>query len=389
MQPAMLLTLCIVLGFVAPPNAAMLDNVREEVRAALADDFAELRSNRIGLEELGDRVAALAAGEDEKSAKRRVLQEGAFNIYKAAGALNRAAEKRVSFWINLGTKAEFEFMACPAGSFTMGCEDDEMFAEYRHKVNLPRPFWIAKYQTTKRLYDTFRRIVNFSEEERLYGGLDIPHGGLSRKDIDAFCEFLTNRNKDRIPQGYVFRLATDAEWEYALKANCEDANDPYVRFRNGDQSVTEEIMITARSVNEFRVARGAGASDGVGGQGTVFEVGLRRPNAWGIHDMLGNGEEYVLDMIPRGSISTKYGENLLGRAHDFGYASEETEPLRYSTASKRLAITRGGKRYARFGASFYEHVVTAPTAHWNGHWTFRVVLGPDLVAERGLEGGGK
>ena len=385
----MIAALCIVLGFVTPPNAEALDEVREEIRAELADDFEELQAGKIGLETLGDRVAELAAAADGESAKRRVLEEGAFNIYMAAGALGRAAEKRVSFWINLGTKAELEFRACPAGSFTMGCEEDESFAEYRHRVNLPRPFWIAKYQTTKRLYDTFRRIVKFSEEERLHGGLDIPHGGLSRKDIDDFCAFLTARNKGRIPEGYVFRLPTDAEWEYALKANCEDASDPYVWFMNGDASVTEEIMVTVRSVNEARVARGGSASDSIGGQGTVFEVGQRRPNAGGIHDMLGNGEEYVLDRIPRGSISTKYGENLLGRAHDFGYAPDETEPLRYSTAPKRLAITRGGKRYARFGASAYEHVVTAPTAHWNGHYTFRVVLAPDLLGERGLREGAK
>lgn len=385
----MFFALCIVLGFVMPPKAAELDDVREEVRAELAADFEELQAGKIGLEALGDRVAALAAEADGESAKRRVLEEGAFNIYMAAGALARAADKRVSFWINLGTKAEFEFKACPAGSFTMGCEVDEMFAEYRHRVNLPRPFWIAKYQTTKRLYDTFRRIVKFSEEELLYGGLDIPHGGLARKDIDAFCEFLTMRNKGRIPDGYVFRLPTDAEWEYALKANCDEATDPYVKFINGDSSVTEEIMVTVRSVNEARVARGASASDSIGGQGTVFEVGQRRPNAWGIHDMLGNGEEYVLDLIPRANISTKYGENLLGRAHDFGYAQVETEPLRYYSSSNRLAITRGGKRYARFGASAYEHVVTAPTSHWNGHYTFRVVLAPDLLGERGLREGSK
>lgn len=217
--------------------------------------------------------------------------------------------------------------------------------------------------------------------------MDIPHGGLSRKDMDDFCSFLTSSNNDRLPKGYVFRLPTDAEWEYALNANSDDSGDPYVRFKNGDTSVADEISVSWDSVNKYRVKHGLEPIDPVHkGQGTVFAVGTRRPNAWGVYDMLGNGQEYVLDMIPCGSLKTPWGEGALGaNAHDFRYTDKEREPLRYAEGTNRLVVTRGGVRYRRFGASWYERTVVAPGSHWNGHFVFRVALAPDILGEREKE----
>lgn len=369
----------VAVGGVAAPNAVALDAAREEVRTLLADDFRALNEGRLTLLDVADHVADLAAVSNS-AVRLRILQEGAFNLYREADALGRAAERRVPFWINLGTDAEFEFAACPAGSFTMGCGGERRDPQFRHRVNLPRPFWIAKYQTTKRLYNTFRRINSMTDEENLYGGMDVPHGGLSRRDMEDFCAFLTSRNKDRLPKGYVFRLPTDAEWEYALNANCDDPADPYVRFRNGDISAKDEIAVSRRQVNELRTANGLRPIKD--GQGTVFAVGTKRPNAWGIYDMLGNGQEYILDTIPEDAVHRSFGEGAFNGTYDFGYADEETEPVRHVNDVNGLVITRGGVRYRRFGASWYERTVVASSSHWNGHYVFRIALAPDILGER-------
>ena len=367
------------------PDAAALDAAREEVRALLAADFSELNAGRRTLVDVADHVADLAAASNS-AARLRVLQEGAFNLYREAGALDRAAGRRVPFWINLGTDEELEFVACPAGSFTMGCDGDRRGPTFRHRVNLPRPFWLAKYQTTKRLYGTFRQIRSLSDEERLYGGLDIPHGGLSRKAMVDFCEFLTHANRDRLPRGYVFRLPTDAEWEYALNANCDDPADPYVRFKRGDKSAADEISVSWESVHKLRVAHGLGQTGPArDSQGTVFTVGTRRPNAWGIYDMLGNGQEYVLDTVPWNAAPLGYGEGSFNGKYDFGYADEETDPLRYVAGTNCLVVTRGGSRYKRFAPSWYDRTVVSPDSHWNGHYVFRVALAPDILGERKRE----
>ena len=170
-------------------------------------------------------------------------------------------------------------------------------------------------------------------------------------------------------------------------AKCSDPQDPYVRFKNGDRSVAEEITVSWESVDKLRAAHGlAPIKRNAAGEGAIFAVGTRHPNAWGIYDMLGNGQEYVLDTIPEGDIQRPGGEGTLGSAYDMGYADEETEPLRwFDGPGKFLDLTRGGKRYYRFNARWYERVVVGPGKHRNGNFTFRVALAPDILGERGKE----
>ena len=365
----------------AAPDVAALNVAREEIRALLAEDFRELNEGKMRLVQLADRVADLAAVSNS-AVKARVLQEGAFNMYREAGELQRAAERRVPFWINLGTEAEFEFAACPAGPFTMGFQGDSSDVAFRHKVNFTRPFWIARYQTTKRLYDTFRKVREMSGEEKAYGGIDSPAGGISRDTIDAFCAFLTKRNKDRIPEGYVFRLPTDAEWEYALNANCDDPDDPYVKFKNGDKSIEDEISVTRKFADSVRIAHGIGPLSNGSWVGPVMSGGRKKPNAWGIYDMLGNGAEMVLDTLPPDAVKTEYGEGVVGRENVFNYQDEETDPLRFAGTQDVLFVFRGRPRWTRFAASWYCRTVRKAYPDSNRQQVFRVVLAPDILAER-------
>ena len=89
-----------------PPDGVALDRAREDARVLLADDFRRLNTGRTTLLELAERVADMAAASSNSPAMRRVLHEGAFNMYREAANLKRAAERRVPFWINLGTDAE-------------------------------------------------------------------------------------------------------------------------------------------------------------------------------------------------------------------------------------------------------------------------------------------
>jgi len=365
----------------AAPDVAALNAAREEIRALLAEDFRALNVGSLNLVQLADRVGDLAAASNS-AARARVLQEGAFNLYRAAGELQRAAERRVPFWINLGTEAEFAFAACPAGSFKMGFEGDPTDAAFRHKVHFARPFWIARYQTTKRLYNTFRKVRGLSTEDKAYGGMDSPMGGIPRDAIDAFCAFLTKRNQDRIPEGYVFRLPTDAEWEYALNANCDDPDDPYVRFKNGDKSVEDEISVTRGFADTVRAAHGIGRISNGSWVGPVMSGGRKRPNAWGIYDMLGNGAEMVLDTLPPNAVKTEYGEGVIGRENVFNYKEEETDPLRFAGVQDVLFVFRGRPRWTRFAASWYCRTVRKAYPDSNRQQVFRVVLAPDILAER-------
>jgi formylglycine-generating enzyme required for sulfatase activity len=83
------------------------------------------------------------------------------------------------------------------------------------------------------------------------------------------------------------RLPTEAEWEYAARAGSAGAH-----YGEGD----------AAAVAWFRDNSGGGS----------HEVGLKRPNLWGLYDMLGNVYEWVADFYDQNYYSSGSSVNPSG-----------------------------------------------------------------------------
>jgi formylglycine-generating enzyme required for sulfatase activity len=96
-------------------------------------------------------------------------------------------------------------------------------------------------------------------------GPDRPVETVSRDDAKAFLEKLNARN-----DGYRYRLPTEEEWEYAARAG--GAKNP---------PLDEVAWYDANSDDE------------------THPVGTKKPNAWGIYDMLGNVREWVDTLYTR------------------------------------------------------------------------------------------
>ena len=224
----------------------------------------------------------------------------------------------------------------PAGQFVMGSPRDEADRhddEVRHKVTISTPFYMGAYEVTqKEYYDVM--LPDFDHDSWQYargplhaglalfyrhrtGGGDYTGGKLNlRHPMECvtwhkareFCRKITERERkaDRLPKGYVYRLPTEAEWEYACRAGT---TGPYnVRAdRNG-----AEYLRSAEYLSSFA---------NVGG-GKTTDVGGRKPNAWGLYDMHGNVYEWCLDW---------YGPYPSGEVKD---------PPGAATGKKRVA--RGG-----------------------------------------------
>ncbi len=154
-----------------------------------------------------------------------------------------------------------EMVAIPAGSFQMG-ENDEKPA---HAVSIERPFAMAKTEVTQGQW----RAVMGTSPSKLARCDDCPVEGISWNDAKMYVEKLSRMT------GKIYRLPSEAEWEYACRAG-------------GRQEYCGSDAVD--SVAWHGALLGSGNSEG-----KTHPVGQKQANAFGLHDMSGNVAEWVED----------------------------------------------------------------------------------------------
>ena len=174
------------------------------------------------------------------------------------------------------TAAGMEFGWVPAGEFRMGSTSSEAFGDEQPvtRVRISRGFWLGKYEVTQSEWQT----VMGSNPSAFAGCGNCPVETVSWEDVQQFIRRLNSQEGRE-----VYRLPTEAEWEYAARAGT--AGD---RYGNLDAVAWYD-------------ANSGGRTQPVGG---------RTPNAWDFHDMLGNVREWVQDWdgdYPGGSVTDPRG----------------------------------------------------------------------------------
>jgi formylglycine-generating enzyme required for sulfatase activity len=180
----------------------------------------------------------------------------------------------------------------PPGTFTMGSPANEVDRSAiegpQMSVTISRGFWMRKYLVTQ---EDYLSVVG-SNPSYFTGYQDLPVESLSWHDATNYCAELTQQEQaaGRVPAGWVYRLPTEAEWEYACRAGTT------TRFYYGD-----DLGYT----NLTNYGWFADNSDSV-----TQPVGLLLPNAWGLYDMAGNVWEWCRDWYgsyPGGSLIDPQG----------------------------------------------------------------------------------
>ncbi|AMY08741.1 Serine/threonine-protein kinase pkn1 [Luteitalea pratensis] len=112
-------------------------------------------------------------------------------------------------------------------------------------------------------------------------GDDVPVFWVTYADAEAHCAALTARARGdgTLPDGWVFRVPTEAQWEYACRAGSTAATAFGPVLTNADAN-----MVGA-----------AGEGTGPPAVGRSAPVGRYRANAWGLYDMHGNVFEWCRD----------------------------------------------------------------------------------------------
>jgi len=220
------------------------------------------------------------------------LLSGATLIGFVAGCGKRASDLRRNGSVDLGGGVNMEFVLVQPGSFKMGSDEagwdyaDEVPA---HDVLLTKPFYLGKYEVTQQQWLKIMK-DNPSECE----GPDLPVENVSWDEVQMFLKKLRKKT------GQNFVLPTDAQWEYACRA------DTTTRFSWGSR------VVEAQEYAWFRDNSGQ----------TTHPVGEKKPNPWGFYDMNGNAWELCAD------------------SYSHFPSGEVTDPLVVSSGD--LHIVRGG-----------------------------------------------
>lgn len=192
--------------------------------------------------------------------------------------------------LDLGDGVKLEMVKIPAGTFQMGSPDNEEGRQQfyndsespLHTVSISKEFYMSKFEITQAQWIKICGSWSFSSASGF--GDNYPAYNVSWDDICADGGFLDKINALR-PNGYIgFRLPTEAEWEYACRANTQ------TRFYWGDD-------LNYTSINNY-----AWTSTNSGM--TTNMVGKKLPNAFGLYDMCGNVMEWCTDLPRTYSSST-------------------------------------------------------------------------------------
>jgi len=179
------------------------------------------------------------------------------------------------------------------GSFRMGSTDGSADERPVRNVVVAEPFAIGVFETTREEYGKFREVKGWAEAvpEALHPEDPPPSNSLRRlpmsrlswEDGQDYVSWLTEET------GYRYRLPTEAEWEYVARAGSTGAY-----YFGADTTVfCAHANIADRTyASRFRKPAIADCTDG--GMRWV-DVGSFPPNAFGVHDILGNVEEWVAD----------------------------------------------------------------------------------------------
>ena len=168
---------------------------------------------------------------------------------------------------------ESGFVRIPAGEFVMGSSTGNADEQPLGRVKISRAFEIGKYEVTQAQWESVMRNPHATVNARQraladvnpshFKGPDRPVENVSWDAVQEFVKALTARDPK-----HIYRLPTEAEWEYAARAGSED--------------------------DEPKDLESAGWFEGNSGGGTQ-PVGRKKPNAWGLYDVLGNVFEWVQD----------------------------------------------------------------------------------------------
>ena len=153
-------------------------------------------------------------------------------------------------------------------------------------MRITKPFYLGKYLVTQEQWEAVMR-----DNPSCFEGPKNPVDSVSWNDCQ---QFLGKLNAKSAAGGGKFQLPSEAQWEYA----CRAGSTTRYCFGDDESKLGEYAWYEANSGN------------------TTHPVGGKKPNAWGLYDMHGNGWEWCDD---RGRAQSRVLRKLTNRRSEGAY----------------------------------------------------------------------
>ena len=205
------------------------------------------------------------------------------------------------------------FVPIPAGSFMMGGNkhfDGDLRPDElpQHEVSIRDAFYLGKVAVTQEAW-----VAVMGGNPSGFKGRTLPVEKVSWDDAQTFIQTLNDKEGTK-----AYRLPTEAEWEYAARAKTETT-----RYW-GDEADDMALYAWHNQGDDQRRSH---------------PVGLLKPNAWGLYDMLGNLHEWCQD---------RYGPKFYAKSSvkdPEGPAKGEERVLRGGSWNDSASVMRASYRF--------------------------------------------
>ncbi len=235
----------------------------------------------------------------------------------------------------------------PPGQFVMGSSQDRGLDDWsdtpmgEFNVIITQEFWLGVHLVTQCQWQT----VMGTNPSR-FKGSNLPIEMVSWQDAMDFCHLLNINElyKLEAPERYVFRLPTEAEWEYACKSNSIQKYQLGNTLDDLSKVAWHRANIEAPSTQV---------------------VGQKEANHWGLYDMLGNVMEWCLDCptdYPSGTTQIDWVGELEGQFRNLRGGSAFNPP------DIEDKLTCSGRAYAGLDPNWF--------------FGFRLCLGREIKSKK-------
>jgi len=169
-----------------------------------------------------------------------------------------------------------QLVRIPKGTFVMGSPTSEKgrdsASEGQVAVTMSRDFLMSRTEITQRQW---KKVMGVDALDGQAPDDERPVVNINMEGAWKFCGLLTQKEQEAgaLPGTEVYRLPTEAEWEYACRAGTTTAYS----FGDDESQLGNFAWYARNSANE------------------VQKVATKQPNAWGLFDMHGNAWEWCSD----------------------------------------------------------------------------------------------